>query len=100
MPIDDNDVQHLRTRVHLDRTTSNLPGESLIGTQQQLLPGLAARIERARNLRATKRTGGKQAAVFARERNPLCNALVDDIYAHLCEPVYIGFAGPKIAALD
>ena len=42
----------------------------------------------------------KSAAVLARERHALRDALVDDVYRYLREPVDVGFAGAEIAALD
>ena len=47
-------VQHLLVRVHVDRAQRDLPLQRLVGAQQQLLPCLASRVKRARNLRTTK----------------------------------------------
>ena len=65
-----------------------------------MLAGLAARIEGARNLRAAKGAIGQEPAVFARKRNPLRDALVDDRGADFCEPVNIRFARAEVAAFD
>ena len=67
---------------------------------QQLLAGLAARVEGARDLRAAERSVVEQAAVLARERHALRDALVDDVDAQLREPVDVGFARAVVAALD
>ena len=67
---------------------------------QQLLPGLAARVERARHLGAAKRSVVEQAAILARERDALRHALVDDVDARLRQPVDVGFARAVVAALD
>ena len=40
------------------------------------------------------------AAVFAGERHALRHALVNDIDAHLGQPIDVGFARAEIAALD
>ena len=53
--------------------------QRLIGAEQQLLAGLAARVEGARHLRAAERAVGQQAAVLARERHALRHALIDDV---------------------
>ena len=37
-------------------------------------------------------------AVFARERNALRDALIDDVHADLREPVDVGFARAEVAA--
>ena len=70
----------------------DLPHHRLVGAEQQLLAGLAARVERARHLRAAERPVVEQAAVLARERHALRDALVDDVDAQLRQPVDVGFA--------
>ena len=55
----------------------NLLFQSLVGAKQQLLPGLPARVKRARYLHAAKGACVQQPAVFPREGNALRNALVD-----------------------
>src|SRR5207244_1392536 len=40
------------------------------------------------------------AAVFARERNALRHALIDDVVGDFSEPINVRFAGTKIAALN
>src|SRR5262245_42136434 len=54
--IDDNQVQHLRARIHLDAACVDLTLESLICAEQKLLARLSARIKGSRNLRAAERT--------------------------------------------
>ena len=85
--------------VQLDRAEGDLVRERLVGAEQQLLAGLAAGVERARHLRATERAVVEQAAVLAGERHALRDALVDDVDAHLGEPVHVGLAGAEVAAL-
>ena len=77
--IDEHEIEHLGLRKHLHRAGGDLAAKRLISAEQKLLAGLAARIKRARNLRAAERTIGQQAAVFARERHALRDALVDDV---------------------
>ena len=71
----------------------DLARERLVGAEQQLLAGLAARVERARHLRAAERAVVEQAAVLAGERHALRDALVDDVDAHLREPVDVAPRG-------
>ena len=78
---------------------ADLPLERLVGAEEQLLAGLAAGVERARHLRAAERAVGQQAAVLARERHALRDALVDDVDADLRQAVDVGLAGAEIAAL-
>ena len=79
---------------------SHLAQQRLIGTEQKLLARLAARVERSRNLCASERTIGERAAVFARERNTLRHALIDDVQADLRQSVDVGFAAAEVAAFD
>ena len=85
--VDDDQVEHLGARVHLHGARVDLPLERLVGAEQQLLAGLAARVERARHLRAAEGAVVEQAAVLARERHALRDALVDDVDAELGEAI-------------
>ena len=85
---------------HLDGALVDLPHHRLVGAEQQLLAGLAAGVERARHLGAAERSVVEQAAVLARERHALRDALVDDVDAQLRQPVDVRFAGAVVAALD
>ncbi len=97
--VDHDQVEHLRAREHLHRAGADLPFERLVSAQQQLLPGLPARVERARNLRAAEAAVVEVAGVLARERHALRHALIDDVEADLRQAVDVGFAGAEIAAL-
>ncbi len=77
---------------------ADLALQRLVGAQQQLLAGLAARVEGARNLRAAEGAVVEHAAVFAREGHALRHALVDDVDADLRQAVDVGFARAEIAA--
>src|SRR6185436_15592095 len=61
---------------------------------------LPARVERTRDLRAAERSVVEQAAVFARKRHALRDALVDDVHRELREPVDVGLARTVVAAFD
>ncbi len=98
--VDDDQVQHLRTRVHLDVAGRDLPGERLVGAEQQLLSGLAAGVERTGDLDAAEGAGVEEAAVLPGEGHALGHALVDDLDGDLREAVHIGLAGAEVAALD
>ena len=96
----DDDVEHLRARVQLDLARRDLAHHRLVGAEQQLLAGLPARVERARDLRAAERAVVEQPAVLARERHALRRRLVDDLVRDLREPVDVGLARAEVAALD
>ena len=87
-------------REHLDLAEADLPLQRLVGAEQQLLPGLAARVERARHLRAAEGAVVEQPAVLARERHALRDALIDDVDRHLGQAIDVGFACAEVAALD
>src|ERR1035437_3650640 len=99
LAIDRDQVEHLGARVHFHLPRRDLPLQRLVGAEKQLLAGLAARVERARNLRAAERAVVQVTRVFARERHALRHALVDDVDADLRQAVDVGFARPEIAAL-
>jgi hypothetical protein len=77
----------------------DLVRQRLVRAEQQLLTGLAPRIEGARHLRAAEGAVVEQAAVLTRERHALGRALVDDVHRHLREAVDVGFARAVVAAL-
>ena len=99
-PVDHDQVEHLVTRVHLHRAPAYLPGQRLVRAEQELLAGLAAGVERARDLHAAERAVGEQPAVLPRERNALRHALVDDAGADLGQTVYIRLARAEVAPFD
>ncbi len=94
-----DEVEHLAPGVQLHRAAVDLVRERLVGAEQQLLAGLATRVEGARHLRAAERAVVEQAAVLAGERHALGDALVDDVDAHLGESVHVAFTGAEVAAL-
>ena len=98
--VDHDEVEHLGARVHLDVARGDLPGQRLVGAEQQLLAGLAAGVERTGDLHAAEGAGVEQAAVLAGEGHALGDALVDDLDRDLGEPVHVGLAGAEVAALD
>ena len=98
--VDDDEVEHLAAREDPHRARLHLPHQRLVGAEQQLLAGLAARVERARDLRAAERAVVEQPAVLARERHALRDALVDDVHAQLRQAVDVRLARAVVAALD
>ena len=52
--VDHDQVEHLGAREHLHLAEADLAFQGLVGAEQQLLPGLAARVEGARDLRAAE----------------------------------------------
>src|SRR5580698_3481344 len=97
--IDHDEIQHLSPRIHGYSPGMHLPLQRLICAEQKLLARLSARVERSGDLRTAERAVSERAAVFTREGNALCNALIDDVDADLCQPVHVGLARAKIAAL-
>ena len=89
-----------RLRAGRHRALFDLPHHRLIRAEQQLLAGLSARVERARDLRAAEGPVVEQPAVLARERHALRHALVDDVDAQLRQPVHVRLARAVVAAFD
>ena len=58
---------------------TDLPGELLIGAEQQLLAGLTAGVERAADLGAAEGAVVEQASVLSGERHALSDHLIDDV---------------------
>jgi hypothetical protein len=77
--VNDDQIEHLGARVHLDLARRDLPGQRLVGAEQQLLTGLSAGIEGARDLHTAEGAGVEESAVLAGEGHPLGDALVDDL---------------------
>ena len=82
------------------RAGGDLALESLVGADEQLLAGLAAGVEGARDLDAAERAVVEQAAVLAGEGHALRDALVDDVGADLGQAVDVRLARAVVAALD
>ena len=100
-PLTSDEVEHLAVgEASVTVPLLDLPHHRLIGAEQQLLAGLAARVEGPRHLRAAERPVVEQAAVLARERHALRDALIDDVDAQLRQPVDVRFARAVVAALD
>ena len=100
LTVDDNEIEHLVTRIAFHCTGCNLPVESSVCTEKELLSGLSAGIESTAYLHATERTVGKISAVFPSERNTLRYALVNDGSTHLSETVNISLPSTVVATLD
>ena len=93
-------LEHLVPGVAAHRARGHLPLEGLVGADEQLLAGLAAGVEGARDLDPAERAVVEQPAVLAGERDALGDALVDDVHADLGQPVDVRLAGAVVAALD
>src|SRR5208282_2148513 len=96
LSVDDNEVQHVHARVHFDGAEANLAFEGLVGSEKELLAGLAAGVKGARDLRAAEGAVVEQATVLAGEGHALSDALVDDVHADLRKAVDVGFAGAEV----
>src|SRR6266446_4462431 len=100
VPVDQNEIEHLRLRKHFDVPRRDLATKRLIGAQEKLLPGLPPRIESPRDLRSAKRTVGQQSTVFPRKWHTLLDAVIDDQIADFGEAINIRLPRAKIATLD
>ena len=98
--VHDNEVEHLIAGIALDGACGNLAVKGGICAEQKLLAGLSAGIEGTAHLDASEGAVGQVAAVFARERNTLRNALVDDGCADFRKTVYVGFTGTIVSTFD
>ena len=99
-PLDDDELEHLVADELLHRASRHLPLQRLVGAEQELLPGLTARVERAGDERTAEGAVRERAAVLAGERHALGDALIDDVHRHLGEAVDVRLAGAEVAALD
>src|SRR5262249_53831474 len=100
LAVDDDEVEHLGPREHLDVAEADLAAERLVGAEQQLLAGLPGEGEGSGDEGAAEGAVGGQAAIFAGERDALGDALVDDVDADLGQPVDVGLARAVITPLD
>jgi len=91
---------HLVAGEHPDLPEADLPFQSLVGADEELLARLSACVERARDLGAAEGPVREQPAVLAREGDSLRGALVDDVDRQLREPVDVRLARAEVAALD
>src|SRR5437899_2313020 len=98
--VHDDEIQHLRSWMHLDRSLPNLSGENGISAQEKLLSGLASGIKSPGDLGPAERTVVEITAVFAGEGNALRHALINDIDTYLGEAINVGLAGTEVAAFD
>ncbi len=97
--VNHNHIVHLIAVVALHLAKINLAVERAVGSEEELLAGLALCVECTRHLGATERTVGKKASVFTCEGYTLSHTLVDDIVGHLGQTIYVGFAGTVVTAL-
>ena len=97
--VDDDELEHLVPGVHLQPALGDLPLQGLVCADEQLLAGLAARVEGPRHLHAAERAVVEQAAVLTREGHALRDALVDDVRADLGQPVDVRLPRAEVAAL-
>ena len=55
MAVNEDEVEHFRFRIHLDRALGDLVTKARISPEQKLLPRLSTSIKGPRNLGAAKR---------------------------------------------
>ncbi len=100
LAVNDHQVEHFGAGMNANFSGLDLAAEGLIGSEQQLLAGLAAGKKGAGNLGSTERAVLKVAGIIAGKGHSLGNALIDDVVADLGQTVDVGFAGPEVAAFD
>ena len=88
--VDVDNVDHLGPVPELDVAEADLACQLLVGTDQQLLAGLASRIEGAAHLGAAEAAIVEQAAVLACKRHTLGNHLVNDVDRHFVVAPLVG----------
>ena len=97
--VDHDEVHHFGTGVHLDVALADFLLHGLIGTEEELLAGLAAAVEGTLELGTTEGAVVEQTTVFAAEGNALGHALVDDVAGHLGQTIHVGLTGAEVATL-
>ena len=100
MAVDQDEVEHLSTRIHFHPALVDFLFKRLIATDQQLLTSLATGIECAGNLGTPKGTVVEQTTIFTSEWYALGNALVDDRGRNFGETMDVAFTRAEITTLD
>ena len=98
--VDHHGVDQLDAIEQPNPAEADLAGQLLVGAEQQLLSGLATRVERAADLCSAERAVVEQAAVFAGERHALGDHLIDDVDADLCQAMHVALTGSEVTAFD
>ncbi len=98
--VDDDELHHFVAGVHFHAALGDLAREGRIGTQKQLLAGLALGVEGAAHLHSAKRAVVQQTAVIAGKGNPLSDTLVDDAGRYFGQTVDVGFAAAVVTAFN
>src|SRR5271166_3566368 len=87
-------------RKKLYTTRCDLPHQSLISAQEQLLARLPPCIKGPRYLHPAKRAVAKISAIFARKGHTLSHCLVYQLNTTFCQSVHIGFPRTEVASLN
>ena len=98
--VNDNQVQHFATIVHLHGAGRDLAGKSRIGPQKELLSRLPPGEEGPGDLGAAEGAVVQIAGVVTGKGNSLGHALVDDVVGDLGQTPDVGFSGPEVPPLD
>jgi len=83
LAFNDDEVEHLHAREHSDFAEIYLALKGLVGSEQELLPGLSPGIKSTRDLDTTERTIVEQPAVLPGKGNALGDTLIDNVHADL-----------------
>ncbi len=98
--VDNDELHHLVAFMQFDTAAGNLTAQRTVGTEEELLAGLAAGVEGAADLRAAEGAVVEQSAIVAGKGNALSHTLVDDGTADLGQTVDVGLAGAVVTTLD
>ena len=98
--VDQDHVEHLVAIEYLGVAAGDLVLQGAVGTEHQLLAGLAAGVESPLNEDAAEGAGRQRAAVLSVERHPLGDRLVDDVLRELGQPPDVGLTRAEVSALD
>ncbi len=98
--VDHDEIEHFAMGEKLHGSRGHQARKGGVGAEEKLLAGLAARVERARDLGAAEGPVVEQAAVLPREGHSLGHALVDDVHRDLGQPVGVGLARAIVPTLD
>ena len=99
LAINQDNVHHFLSFVHLDSAVLDLFAQSRVSTEQKLLSGLSFGIKSSAYLRSSERTVVQQACIISCKRNTLCHTLVNDAVAYLSQTIHICFSCTVIATL-
>ena len=98
--IDNDEVHHFVAFMEFDAATGYFAAKGTVGTEEELLAGLAAGIESAADLSTAEGAVVEESTIVAGEGYTLGNTLVDDAATDFSQTVDVCFAGTVVATFD